>query len=264
MDSSKLDEVVKQTLSSYTASNSSADWVEMEKLLDAAPKSNSYRYKQKLLATVEFVKKSNSTKWFFSPYFFIALVVMCGAYFLYNILSSSKVNESSTSSTQPYIISADTLQTRTSPAVSLDTLSAVKPELPQDTIKTQQLIEDRDIAKTDDKDAVKKENVLAKEAALLEKSEKIKSEKIKSEKIKSENLKKLSMEELTKKKNAISLKDKKDSAKAAKEELNEKNVINPVQEENNEQLILPLGGNNIFLNNNSDSLNKSQILQPKD
>ena len=258
MHKSKLDEVVKQTLSTYTASNSVADWAKMERLLDAAPKSNSFRYKHKLLSTVESVKTSNSTKWLFSPYFFIALVLVCGAYFLYNILSSSKSIESTTPSAQHNIISVDTLQTITAP-VPVDTLSVIKTDPPKDSLVNPLLTEDKALIKAQEIEAVKNEALIAKEAALLAKTEKIKAEKIKAE-----NLKKLSEQELIDKKNATNLSDKKDSAKTATEELNEKNVINPVQEENNEQLIIPLGGNNILLYNNSDSLKKSQIQQPKD
>lgn len=259
MHKSKLDEVVKQTLSTYTASNSVADWAKMERLLDAAPKSNSFRYKHKLLSTVESVKKSNSTKWLFSPYFFIALVLVCGAYFLYNILSSSKGIENTTPSAQHNIISADTIQKVTAPVLPVDTLSVIKTELPKDSVAIPLLTEDKALIKAQEIEAVKNEALLAKEAALLAKTEKIKADKLKAD-----NLKKLSKQELINKKNATNLIDKNDSAKAATEELNEKNVINPVKEENNEQLIIPLGGNHILLYNYSDSLKKIQNQQPKD
>ncbi|MDO9186662.1 MAG: hypothetical protein Q7W13_11685 [Bacteroidia bacterium] len=240
---SKLDEVIKETLSNYEASNSIADWAKMERMLDAAPKSNSFRYKHKLLSIFESEKgapKSKVAKWIFSPYFLIALVLVVGAYFLFNILNSPKTIEDTTDSATKVIIGADTLQT-IPPVLPVDVLSAAsKIELPKDSIKTEPSAEE-DLVKTDDIETAKKEALLAKEAALIEKAKLKKEQIIKKELI-----------------------AKKDSAKAASKELNEKNVINPVEEENKEQSIIPLGRNNFLLYNNSDSAKKSQIQQAKD
>lgn len=239
----KLDEVIKETLSQYEASNSIADWAKMERMLDAAPKSNSFRYKHKLLSIFESEKgapKSKVAKWIFSPYFFIALVLVVGAYFLFNILNSSKTTEDTTDSATKVIIGADTLQT-IPPVLPVDVLSAEsKIELPKDSINIQPSTEEN-LVKTEDIETVKKEALLAKEAALIEKA-KIKKEQI----IKKELVGKI------------------DSSKKVTKELNENNVINPVEEENKEQSIIPLGRNNFLLYNNSDSLKKSQIQQAKD
>lgn len=240
---SKLDEVIKDTLSNYEASNSVADWAKMERMLDAAPKSNSFKYKHKLLSIFESEKgapKSKISKWIFSPYFFIALVLLVGAYFLYNILNSSKTIEDTTDSATKVIIGADTLQT-IPPVLPVDVLSAeTKIELPEDSVKIEPSEEDN-LVKSDDIEKVKKEALLAKEAALIEKAKIKKEQSIKKE-----------------------LVGKVDSAKRVTQELNENNVINPVAEENKEQSIIPLGRNNFLLYNNTDSLKKSQTEQAKD
>jgi hypothetical protein len=239
----KLDEVIKETLSQYEASNSIADWAKMERMLDAAPKSNSFRYKHKLLSIFESEKgapKSKVAKWIFSPYFLIALVLVVGAYFLFNLLNSPKTTEDTTDSATKVIVNADTLQT-IPPVLPVDVLSAEsKIELPKDSIKIEPSTEDN-LVKTDDIETVKKEALLAKEAALIEKA-KIKKEQI----IKKELVGKI------------------DSSKKVTKELNENNVINPVEEENKEQSIIPLGRNNFLLYNNSDSVKKSQIQQAND
>lgn len=240
---SKLDEVIKETLSNFEASNSIADWAKMERMLDAAPKSNSFRYKHKLLSIFESEKgapKSKVAKWVFSPYFFIALVLVIGAYFLFNILNSSKTIEDTTDSAPKLIIGADTLQT-IPPVLPVDVLSAEsKIEPPKDSIKIPPPAE-VDLVKTDEIEKIKKDAILAKEAALIEKAKIKKEQAIKKELI-----------------------GKSDSSKAVTGELNEKNVINPVEEENKEQSIIPLGRNNFLLYNNSDSLKKIQIQQAKD
>lgn len=240
---SKLDEVIKETLSNYEASNSAGDWAKMDRMLDAAPKSKSFRYKHKLLSIFESEKgapKSKVAKWIFSPYFLIALVLVVGAYFLYNILNSSKTTEDTTNSAPKVITGADTLQT-IPPVLPVDVLSAEnKIELPKDSIIIPPSAE-VDLVKPDDIETAKKAAILAKEAALIEKA------KIKKEQILKKNLIR-----------------KSDSAKAVSKELNEKNVINPVEEENKEQSIMPLGRNNFLLYNNSDSLKNNQIQQAKD
>lgn len=240
---SKLDEVIKETLSNFEASNSIADWAKMERMLDAAPKSNSFRYKHKLLSIFEAEKgapKSKVAKWVFSPYFFIALVLIIGAYFLFNILNSSKTIENTTDSAIKVIVGADTLQA-IPPVLPVDVISAEsKIEPPKDSINIQPPAE-VDLVKTDEIDKIKKEALLAKEAALIEKAKIKKEQAIKKELI-----------------------GKSDSSKAVTGELNEKNVINPVEEENKEQSIIPLGRNNFLLYNNSDSLKKSQNQQAKD
>ncbi len=238
---SKLDEVIKETLSNYEASNSIADWAKMERMLDAAPKSNSFRYKHKLLSIFESEKgapKSKVAKWIFSPYFLIALVLLVGAYFLYNILNSSKSTENTTDSTPPVIINTDTLQ-KIAPVLPVDVLKAEnKIELQKDSVKIEPSAEE-ELVKTDDLETAKKEALLAKEAALIEKAKIKKEQMIKKDLIR-----------------------KNDSSKAATKELDEKNVINPVEEENKEQSIIQLGRNNFLLYKNSDSLKKSQ--QAKD
>ncbi|MES2286112.1 MAG: hypothetical protein V4547_10520 [Bacteroidota bacterium] len=240
---SKLDEVIKETLSNYEASNSIADWAKMERMLDAAPKSNSFRYKHKLLSIFESEKgapKSKVAKWIFSPYFLIALVLVVGAYFLFNILNSSKSTENTTNSAAPVIINTDTLQ-KIVPVLPVDVLKVEnKIELPKDSIKIEPPVEE-DLVKKDDIETLKKEAILAKEAALIEKAKIKKEQAIKKDLIR-----------------------KNDSSKAATKELNEKNVINPVEEENKEQSIIPLGRNNFLLYNNSDSMKKSQNQQTND
>jgi len=240
---SKLDEVIKETLSNFEASNSIADWAKMEKMLDAAPKSKSFRYKHKILSIFESemgAKKSKVSKWIFSPYFFIALALLVGAYFLYNILISSKTTEDTNESATKVIIGADTLKT-IPPVLPVDVLSTeTKIELPKDSVKIEPSEEDN-LVKTDEIETAKKAALLAKETALIEKAKIKKEQSIKKELI-----------------------DKIDSSKRVTQELNEKSVINPVEEENKEQSIIPLGRNNFLLYNNSDSLKKSQIQQAKD
>ncbi|MCE9540258.1 MAG: hypothetical protein K8R85_13730 [Bacteroidetes bacterium] len=240
---SKLDEVIKETLSNYEASNSIADWAKMEGMLDAAPKSNSFRYKHKLLSIFESVKgtpKSKVAHWIFSPYFLIALILVIGAYFLYNILNSSKTSENTTNSTPQAIINTDTLQ-KITPVLPVEVLKAEnKIELPKDSIITEPPVE-VDLVKSNDIETVKKAAMLAKEAALIEKA-------------------KIKKDQIIKKESII----KSDSSKTVSRELDEKNVINPVQEENKEQSIIPLGRNNFLLYNNSDSMKKNQNQQSND
>lgn len=240
---SKLDEVIKETLSNYEASNSISDWAKMQGMLDAAPKSNSFRYKHKLISAFESVKatpKSKVGKWIFSPYLLIALLLMVGAYFLYNILNSPKTTEETTDSAPKVIIGADTLKT-IPPVLPVDVLSAKnKIEVPKDSIIIPPAAE-KSLVKADDAETIKKEAILAKEAALIEKAKLKKEQTIKKQ-----------------------LGAKIDSSKRVTNELNESNVINPVEEENKEQSIIPLGRNNFLLYNNSDSLKKSQTEQAID
>jgi hypothetical protein len=58
---SKLDETVKQTLNHYETPYDAADWSRMENMLDASPKSSSF-------------------KWSYSLNIFIGLTVLGGSY----------------------------------------------------------------------------------------------------------------------------------------------------------------------------------------
>jgi hypothetical protein len=71
---SKLDETVKDTLSSYEAMYESGDWSKMESMLNAAPKSSSFQ-------------------WSYAVKIAIVLVAIAGGYFLVNTITSSKIKK---------------------------------------------------------------------------------------------------------------------------------------------------------------------------
>lgn len=71
---SKLDETVKQTLSNYEAKFDVGDWAKMESILDAAPKSSSF-------------------KWSYTLNIFIGAAVLTGGYFIYKLVNTIKTSE---------------------------------------------------------------------------------------------------------------------------------------------------------------------------
>lgn len=80
---SKLDEVVKETLNNYEAPYDASDWERMESMLDAAPKSVSF-------------------KWSYLLNVFIGLVVCGGAYLAYSAISSPS-HKQNTETTSPIL-----------------------------------------------------------------------------------------------------------------------------------------------------------------
>jgi hypothetical protein len=75
---SKLDETIKNTLNNYEAQYDASDWSRMESMLDAAPKSTSF-------------------KWSHAITVIAGVVVIGGAYLAYNAISSSKNNDTEVS-----------------------------------------------------------------------------------------------------------------------------------------------------------------------
>jgi hypothetical protein len=252
----KLDEIIKQALSNYEAdSNNNDDWAEMEKLLEAAPKSISFSNKFDFSSFVESIKtfsKSKRIKWVFSPYFLIVLLLLCGSYFLINILNSTKSSDDSTDSTPQ--ISTDTLQIQTQPSLPLNELNTEsKTELIKDSTENQPLETDKTPLKTEITDPIK-EKTNQKETNLIEKSENKKIEKVIID----------TSANLEKKEETISpppIVNTADSSKTVIEGTKEKNQG---KKKGKDKLVIPLGRKNFLLHKNSDSLNKNENLPPTD
>ncbi len=73
-NNNKLDEKIKQSLSNYKATNSVVDWSRMEEMLDSAPRANTFKW-----------------NYLFSA--LLCIIIVGGAYFMYDSLSYSKLNE---------------------------------------------------------------------------------------------------------------------------------------------------------------------------
>ncbi len=171
----KLEEVINKTLSNYEALYNTSDWAQMERILDAAPKSNSIKYKLKLLSIGESIKeysKAKSVKKLFSPYFLIGLLVIAVFYFLYKTSLSYKILENTTNSTPQNTIPA---------VVRLDSLKTIAPANSKDVLKTEEEEQNNDTSaisenedntlQSDEIDSVKKENNDNEETISLEKTE---------------------------------------------------------------------------------------------
>ena len=74
-NNNKLDKKIKQSLSNYKATNSVVDWSRMEEMLDSAPRANTFKW-----------------NYLFSA--LLGIIIVGGAYFMYDSLSYSKLNES--------------------------------------------------------------------------------------------------------------------------------------------------------------------------
>jgi len=242
----KLEEVINQTLSNYEAPNNTSDWAQMERILDAAPQSNSFSSKLKLLSVSESLKaipKAKSVKWIFSPYFLIGLLVVCGAYFLYTFLHSSKILENTTNPTPqttiPLTVGPETLKTVTPPILPSDVVKAEN-EVQQSIDTVDQTAIDENLLKSDEIAADKKENTEKKETGSLEKTEKAIADTKK-------DLKK--EEQILKKKKAAAALATKDSIREA----NKKPADNS------------FGRNNFLLQSiNVDSIKKHQVQPAND
>lgn len=250
----KLNEVIKQTLSSYEAQYLTADWPQMERILDSAPKSSSYRYKQKLLSSVESlttISKSKSVKWVFSPYFLIAIVVGFGAYFLYNILSSSNTFDDTTNVIPEQTISMEPQESSTSSYIPTDSSNMENELLPTpDTTGAALLTTDKTAVQAIEPELVKKENIVPEKIKLIEKIEKT---VVKKE------------EPILLKTNTPTLPVIRDSAKVIGEKALEKTETNPTQLENKPQPENSPGRNNFLLPaNTADSIKKYKSTQPLD
>ena len=229
-----LEEVIKQTLSNYEVPYTTSDWSQMERILDAAPKSNSFKYKRKLVSVGESVKaipKARAAKWLFSPYFLIGLLIVCGSFFVYRIFYSNKTVENNVNSipqdtiekTIPIVVATETVKTIIPPTISVDTLKSKN-----DSVESTEIVPD------------KKEDIVQKETILPEKKENIKPD-IKKD-LKKED-------QILKKKNQSILVEVHDSLK----ELNKKQPDNT------------FGRNNFLLQSiNADSIRKHQNPAPKD
>lgn len=260
---SKLDEVIKQTLSSYEAPYNSSDWEQMERILDAAPKSKSFRYKHNLLSIFESAKtvpKSKSAKWIFSPYFLIILILVGGAYFLYTIINSSKTPENSIDSALQNTvdsINSDTLKTTILPTIPQDVLKVEnKTELTKDTIKIS--TNDKTSVKATETEPVKKENIIQKETNVIEKSDIKKIDKTKIDKRKDS----IKAEPVFQKENPPSLIVVPDSSGR---ESKEKKETDQIQKEDKKLPDNHLGRNSFLLQKiNADSIQKRGNLSPTD
>ncbi len=236
----ELDEIIKQTLSDIEAPSLTSDWSQMEKLLDAAPQSNSFKYKHELTSFVESIKdftKSNSLKWVFSPYFFIFLAIVAGAFLLHNRMNLPVTDENTTNLIAKDTIIADPSKSITPQVLPKDVLNTNnKKQLPKDSMNNQISTSDKNSLKSEEIKSDKKENTLIEE----------------SEEVKTDNKKDLKKkEQISKKENFPVSKDSRDSA-------------NGVSEGNN-QSDNSVGRNNFLLYNiNSDSIKKLQNQQPKD
>ncbi|MEI6487319.1 MAG: hypothetical protein WCP52_00075 [Bacteroidota bacterium] len=73
-NNNKLDEKIKQSLSNYKATNSVVDWSRMEEILDSTPRANTFKW-----------------NYLFSA--LLGIIIFGGAYFMYDSLSYSKLNE---------------------------------------------------------------------------------------------------------------------------------------------------------------------------
>lgn len=229
-----LEEVINQTLSNYEAPNSTSDWAQMERILDEAPKSNSFKYKHKLVSVGESVRaipKAKAARWLFSPYFIIVLLIVSGSFFIYRMFYSSKTAENTANPTHQ-----DTIENTIPIVVESENLkSIIPPTIPLDTLKMK-----NDSTKLTEIGPDKKENITQKETLLPEKKEDIKPD-IKKD-LKKEDL-------ILKKKNPSILVDKSDSLI----EFNKKQSDN-------------IFGRKSFLlqSINADSIRKNQPPAPKD
>ena len=229
----KLEEVIYQTLSNYEAPYSTSDWAQMERILDAAPQSNSFKYKLKLLSigdSLKAIPKSKSVKWLFSPYFIIGLLLISGSFFIYKTYYSSKTVENNTNP-----ILQDTIENTVPKSAGSETLQTIIPAvIPSDTLVTK-----NDTVKSTEMEPGNKENIVQNETILPEKNVKVKPDLKK-------DLKK--EEPVLIKRNPSILIETGDSLR----DINKKSSD-----------ILP-GRNNFLLQNNNDSIKKHQIQAPKD
>jgi len=263
-----LDELIKQTLSNYEASNSSPDWPQMEKMLGVVPKSNSSGKKYKISSLLESIKtipKSKSIKWVLSPYFLIAIAIAGGAYIFFVLFNSSKTPENTTNSSSPDLIennlNPDTLKTATSLATPQDSLiDENNMQVSEDSVKNELLTGENNPEKSNTTETVPKENTVPKEINPVEKTEVKKTENGKID-IK-KDLK--GVEQTPKEKNHPALINAPDSAKRLNGVSIEKNETNQTSK-NDSNIDNPLGRNNFLLKKpNADSIKKSQNQEPKD
>jgi hypothetical protein len=107
---SKLDEAVKNTLNNYEASYDAADWSRMEKMLDATPKSPSFKWSQAVPVL-------------------IGIVVIAGGYALFNAIGNSgnTTDKPVPEETPKKEIAAPPVKTTPPPAINTAT-NTVSPE----------------------------------------------------------------------------------------------------------------------------------------
>ncbi len=254
----KLDELIKQTLSDIEAPYDTADWPQMESMLWAAPKSKSFTYNLKLSAIFDALKnipKSKSVKLIFSPYLLIGLIIIAGAYLLYNVLNSSKNNTNSTpQNTEVKAVNADTINTASAPAPAPDVINEGNEiELPADTIDNLSSASEKNSEKTDDEEVVKTESAVQKETNAVEKNVKEKTDNKKDSKKKEKNINKENPPALI------------ETPETTKENTDQSKENTQEQEEGKNQPDNFIGRNNFLLHNvNSDSIKRFKSQQPKD
>ena len=174
---SKLYEIVKQTLSNYEAPYNLADWEQMQSLLDLAPKSKSFQFKNNLLSKLESLKtipKSKTFKLIFSFYMLIGLAILGGAYLLYTFLNSPKTPDTINSIPQQKIETTINTETKLPVAPSTTIIQDVQ----KTDNKIPQAISTTDSSLSTDKKDIEKpvESVITRrEPFLIEKIESKKS-----------------------------------------------------------------------------------------
>ena len=247
----KLDEAIKKALNNYEDSSNMNGWIKMEQLLNIATKSSSLKHKFKFLSAIDNIKnfsKSNSLKWLFSPYFFVIVLFLCGAYFLYTTINSTSIFNNSTPSISKDSANADTTVVLT----TMDTL----PKAPLktntiekliDTVHEQSLVKELDLIKPAEIESDKKEKITQKEKDAIKKIAEKKNEiRRKGQMLKMENLPVLI-------KNIDSIAGLMISPNELNQKENKTQINNPTE-----------GSNTVTQFNNADSIIKSRVLSPKD
>lgn len=150
IDSRRLDELIKQTLSNYEVSSDTSDWQKMESMLDAAPKSGTDIYKQKLTFLTDSVSQPGILKKLTASYIFIAVLMLAGGgYLLYTILKSPKAPENIANSTS----TTDSLANITTEEPSAASTTAIESQgiQPKDSISPPPAIMEKTIEKVVEK-----------------------------------------------------------------------------------------------------------------
>lgn len=145
-----LDETIKQSLSDYEAPFDANDWEKMESVLDAAPKSSTF-------------------KWSYVIGTCITLAVLSGGYLIYNNWDSFKTNTSTT--TQP--IENTTPAVTTAPPVIEPVVPKPQPVI-EIKVETPAVV-DEPSDKAKEKEELTKEERSKEEVALTEKEKRKKS-----------------------------------------------------------------------------------------
>jgi type IV secretory pathway VirB10-like protein len=141
---SKLDETVKNTLSGYEAQYDASDWSRMESMLDAAPKSSTF-------------------KWSHAITVIIGIVIVAGGYGLFSVIRNSKDKNTEVNSTPVKPIENTVKVTpKVTPPPATKTNPIATPPVKEET-KTPVVVPEKIIVTPDVAATKKKEKVLTKE-----------------------------------------------------------------------------------------------------